>query len=502
MNASLILGFIIGYFLLLVIISIITSRNSNNASFFVGNHQSPWYILAYGMIGTSISGVSLVSVTGMVAAQHFSYLQIVFGYVFGYLLIAYVLLPMYYRLNLTSIYEYLGLRFGNGSHQIGSFYFLLSRTLGAGARLFLAATVMHSLVFSKFGLGFELTVAITLAMIYLYTFKAGIKTIVWTDTLQTTFLLLAIIAAIFSIKSLIGWDWELISGAITYNKFSEVMTTGYLGFSKSFLAGVFICVTMTGLDQGMMQRSLSAASLKDAQKNIISTSIMIVFVNLLFLSIGALLAVYVIKEGIIFEKSDLIFAQVATERFGLLAGGLFIMGLIAATFSSADDAMTALTTSFTIDILKMDPEGSKTEFWRKIIHLGVGIVIFLVIIIGFKNAKGAVINIVLQIASYTYGPLLGLYAFGLLTKLKVKDAFVPLICVLTPLVMLLISAWIGINWFSENPEAFSTIQNQPVLPRALAYISKGLGNEVIYYSGILCFGMLYLGSRFSKQELA
>jgi Na+/proline symporter len=501
MSETVILIFIFSYFALVLLISYLTSRKSNSETFFTGNHQSPWYIVAYGLIGTSLSGVTFNSVTGKVLVANFSYLQMVLGFVAGYFVIAFVLLPLYYRLNLTSIYTYLGIRYGDSSRKIGSFYFILSRLLGAAARLYMVALILGTLVFEKMNISFELTVAITLAFIFIYTFQSGIKTIIWTDTIQTTLLLAAIAAAIYSLMDLLGKDFGSIMREASEAGYTTVFSGGTSGFLKSFGAGVFICVTMTGLDQGMMQRSLSCKNLRDAQKNIISFSFVLLLVNLCFLFIGAMLALYVTKEGMTFEKTDLMFGVIATTKFATIAMGLFMMGMIAATFSSADDAMAALTTSFCIDIIKMDETKPGAGSKRKLIHLGFAVLLFLVIVIGFKGSDDAVIDTVYLLASYTYGPLLGLYAFGLFTRRDVKDIFVPAIAIVVPIIILCIAAWEGYHKYQEQFIAGKAKYMDISIASIQDWISKGLGAEVIFYNGALCFVALFLLSRPRNTEI-
>lgn len=504
MSETQILIFIFSYFGLVLLISYLTSRKSNSETFFTGNHQSPWYIVAYGLIGTSLSGVTFNSVTGKVVTDNFAYLQMVLGFVAGYFIIAYVLLPLYYRLNLTSIYTYLGIRYGGASRKVGSFYFILSRLLGAAARLYMVTVILGTLVFDKMDVSFELTVAITLGFIFLYTFQSGIKTIIWTDTIQTTLLLLAIGFAIYSLHKLLGKDFGTIISDASQAGYTEVFSKGGTGFLKSFFAGVFICVTMTGLDQGMMQRSLSCKSLGDAQKNIISFSIVLLLINLLFLFIGSMLAMYIHREGLIFPKTDIIFATISTDRFSTMAAGIVMMGMIAATFSSADDAMAALTTSFCIDILKMDETKPGSGLKRKLIHLGFAVLLFLVIVIGFKGKDQAVIDTVYLLASYTYGPLLGLYAFGLFTKRRVKDFYVPVVAVISPLIWLCVAAYFGNEAYKTDLALGKIASVDP--SNAVAFwqhcIATGLGPEVIVYNGALCFVALWLLGKSAKGEFS
>ncbi len=505
LDPLLILYVLIGYFLLLFGISWYTSRKADNNSFYVGNHQSPWIILVYGLIGTSISGISLLSVTGKVLTSSFGYMQTVFGFAFGYFVIAYVLLPIYFRYNVTSIYQYLELRFGKKSQISGSILFLVSRSMGAAIRLSLMAVILHNFVFSKVFIGFPFwaTVLIILAMIYLYTFKGGIKTIIWTDTLQTTLLLLTVIVSVFMAKTLIGEGWGEITSALSKSTITDFFPNGFLGknsFVELFISGVFLTVGMTGLDQAMMQRSLSARSLKDAQKNLLTFSWVIILVNFLLLCIGALLSYYLVKNNITLGKSDNMFFQIATNSFGVIAGVIFILGFAASTFSSSDDAMTAITTSFAVDFLKWDD--NKPEWQRKLLHAFVALVLFLLIITVCQGLQGAAIDNVLLVASYTYAPLLGIFMFGIITRKKVTDYFVAIIAVVTPIVTVIVNTYFGMVWVKSNMEKLPVdFFDYNAFNRVMYYISKGNGNITIVYSAIFCASLLYMASFFSNQEL-
>lgn len=433
-----ILLLIIAYFGVLIFISYITSKKADNTTFFKANNSSPWYLVAFGMIGASLSGVTFISVPGWVEAQSMSYMQMVLGYVVGYAIIGLILLPLYYRLNLTSIYTYLEDRFGRYSYKTGAIFFLISRTIGAAFRLFLVANVLQLLLFDEFGIPFWVTVCITILLIWLYTFKGGIKTIVWTDTLQTLFMLIAVGVCIYTIS-----DEMNISNIFSYVADSELSKTFFFDdykagnyFWKRFFAGAFIAVVMTGLDQDMMQKNLTCRNLKDAQKNMFWFTIVLVIVNFFFLALGILLTDYAQQNGIDAHKDEL-FAQVAVNgSLGLATALFFILGLIAAAYSSADSALTSLTTSFSIDILEVEKRKSKSEQEkiRKKIHILFSLILVATILI-FKYfiADESVIAKIFTFAGYTYGPLLGLYAFGLFTKFKVKDKAVPYICVIAPI---------------------------------------------------------------------
>jgi len=437
---------IAGYFGVLLLISHFTNRGGSNADFFKAGKQSPWYLVAFGMIGASLSGVTFISVPGWVEASQFSYFQVVLGYTVGYAVIGLVLLPLYYRLNLTSIYTYLEGRFGTYSYKTGASFFLLSRIVGASFRLYLVAVVLQTLVFDSLGVPFWTTVTITILLIWLYTFKSGIKTIVWTDTLQTLFMLIALGVAIYYVSTSLG-----ISGSNLFNFIADSDMSKMFFFEdwkssdhfvKQFISGAFISIVMTGLDQDMMQKNLTCRNLKDAQKNMFWFTIVLTIVNFIFLALGLLLTIYAQQNGIDAHK-DSLFPILATQSgLGIGIAIFFLLGLIAAAYSSADSALTALTTSFSIDILDIEKryEEKKQVRIRKMIHIAMSVVLILVIII-FKYviADASVIAKLFVFAGYTYGPLLGLYAYGLFTKWNVKDKLVPIVAIATPFLGYLIS---------------------------------------------------------------
>ena len=436
MNSFLILILLLSYFLVLILISYLTSKNDSNQDFFKAGKQSPWYLVAFGMIGASLSGVTFISVPGWVEASQFSYFQVVLGYMVGYFVVAFVLLPVYYKLNLTSIYEYLFHRFGFVSHKTGAFFFFVSRVLGAAFRLYLVAIVLQQFIFDEWNVPFEITVIISILLIWIYTFRGGIKTIVWTDTLQTVFMITAVILSIYFITESLDWTFseflvseELKAYSTIFNT-DSILDKGY--FLKSFFGGVFITICMTGLDQDMMQKNLSCKSLKDAQKNMLSFSIVLTLVTFLFLLLGALLFIYAKRNNIEIPlldgqpKTDLLFPEIALNSgLGITLGITFILGLIAAAYSSADSALTSLTTSFCVDILDMSGKSEKAQkSIRKKTHIGMSLLLVLVII-SFKYILNSnVIDSLLTVAGYTYGPLLGLFAFGIFTDYKIKDKFV------------------------------------------------------------------------------
>lgn len=480
MNASLspiaIVGIITVYFAVLVLISFLTSRGSGNEneSFFLAGRKSPWPLVALGMVGASLSGVTFISVPGAVGAgganQAFSYMQVVFGYLLGYLFIATVLLPLYYKLGLTSIYEYLKQRIGPHAYKVGAFYFLLSRVIGAAFRLFLVAIVLQEFVTGPLNVPFAATVAITILLIWLYTFRGGIKTIVYTDTLQTICMLLAAGLTVYYIGEALETDLSGMVELIRNSDYSQLFYfeggwTDPNNFFKQFFSGALITIVMTGLDQDMMQKNLSMPNLRDAQKNMAAFSFVLIFANLLFLALGALLYIYATSVGLdIPEASDQLYPSIALRHLPAGAGVVFVLGLIAAAYSSADSALTALTTSFCIDFLGMNEptEEEKDEAAlakdrkrRLYVHIGFSVLLF-VVIVAFKSiGDRAVINSLFKAAGYTYGPLLGLFAFGLFTRLRVREVTllgntkVPallLVCLAAPILSMVIDAY-SAEWF-------------------------------------------------------
>jgi len=444
MHPGLVLGIIGGYFGLLILISYLTSGKGDSKAFFTGNRQSPWYLVAFGMIGASLSGITFISLPGSVGANGFTYMQMVLGYMVGYFVIAKVLLPLYYKLDLISIYQYLEQRFGFWSYKTGAFFFLISRVIGASLRLFVVAGVLQIAFFNTFNIPFEISVLITIMLIWVYTFRGGIKTIVWTDTLQTFFMLSAVVATIYLISAELDFGTEGVLQTITESNYSTMFDWEWqskTNFFKQFFAGAFIAIVMTGLDQDMMQKNLTVKSLKDSQKNMFWFSTSLVFVNLVFLALGALLYMYAQQKGIeIPVKSDDLYPLLALNNFGTFAGVIFLLGITAAAYSSADSALTALTTSFSVDFLGMDTEkGNKNQ--RMLTHVGFSILLFIVIVIFNAINDQSVISAVFTIAGYTYGPLLGMFAFGLFTDLSTKDRFVPIIAVIAPVLSYVISSY-------------------------------------------------------------
>jgi Na+/proline symporter len=440
MSPVLLFSFVIGYFIVLLIVANRTSRHSNNESFFIGNRSSNWMLVAFGMIGTSLSGVTFVSVPGAVGREAFAYFQITIGYLIGYAIIAFVLLPLYYRLNVTSIYNYLSTRFGFNSYKTGSAFFILSRTLGATARLYLVVEILQFSILESFNIPFWLTTVIILAMILLYTYKGGVKTIVWTDTLQTTCMLAGLVICVIFILNKMGLGFTESIGQMRDKGYSKIFFTDVnskLFFVKQILAGAFITITMTGMDQEMMQKNLSVRTLGNSKKNVLTMSFILAGVLLLFLFLGGLLYLYAGQQGIT-VTGDKLFPEIALHHMTPIISVIFIIALISALFPSADGAITALTSSFCIDILGLNRRGdwdeAKKKKIRQSIHLTVAF-IFLVFVMIFKWVNNpSMINVILKVAAYTYGPLLGLFSFGILTKRTVIDKFVPVVCVLAPII--------------------------------------------------------------------
>jgi SSS family transporter len=446
MNPQVVLLVICCYFLLLFLISWFTSRKISADTFFTGDRQSPWFLVAFGMIGASLSGVTFISVPGEVGNSNFYYFQVVLGYTVGYFTIAKVLLPLYYRLNLVSIYSYLEDRFGFWSYKTGAFFFILSRTLGSSLRVFLVASVLQLILFDSLGIPFWVSVVITVGLIWVYTRRGGIKTVVWTDTLQTFFMLLAVVVVIvfigneLSFKSVFAYV-DVVSSDPRSQIFNWDWKAG-TNFFKQFISGAFITIVMTGLDQDMMQKNLTCKNIGEAQKNMFWFTTILVIVNILFLSLGIMLYLYAETKGIaIPAKSDQLFPMLVTEHFSAFAGIIFVLGIVAAAYSSADSTLTALTTSFCIDFLEIERKypAAQQVIVRKRVHIAFSIVMILAILIFHWINDQSVINSVFIIAGYTYGPLLGLYAFGLFTDWKVKDKWVPLLAVSAPVLTYLVS---------------------------------------------------------------
>lgn len=486
MSPGIILISFLVYTALIFLVSRFTLRKVNNESYYLGNRNSPWYVVAYGMIGASLSGVTFMSVPGLVKEEQFSYLVLVLGYLVGYFVIAYVLLPLYYQLNLTSIYSYLEKRFGMASYRTGSFYFILSRLVGSSFRMFLVVNVLQLFVFDAWGIPMWLTVALFMALILLYSFQGGIKTIVWTDTLQTTFMITAVVITIFIVGNALGFSFGALLSVIREEGYTKMMVTDVNDprfFVKQFLAGMFITIVMTGLDQDMMQKNLSCRNLRDARKNVLTFGAILIPVNLLFLFLGAILWVYADVHGVtLIQTSDELFPTLAFQYLGVAAGLTFFLGLISAAYSSADGTLTALTTTFTIDFLGLKRKPGITEDrirkTRYLVHIGFAVLVML-IILGYGAINNeALISKLFTIAGYTYGPLLGLYSFGLYTKRKVKDRWVPVIAILSPFLSYLLS---------QNSERLLW--------------GYHFGFEILIVNGLFTFfGLLILSGKAKKQQ--
>ena len=468
MNPYLLLGFVVGYFLILLLVAYITSKNSSNESFFSGNKNSNWMLVAFGMIGTSLSGVTFVSVPGGVGSGGFNYFQIVIGYFIGYLVIAYVLLPLYYKMNLTSIYTYLENRFGMSAHKTGSSFFILSRTLGATARLYLVVNILQIFIFNEIGIPFWVTAFVILLMILLYTFEGGVKTIVYTDTLQTSGMLIGLVVSIICLMQAM----DLSLGA-TLTKFSNTLlnpakpdgpnlfsifdfdVNNKSFFLKQILGGAVITIAMTGLDQEMMQKNISVNKLKDSQKNMMTFSTVLIVVNFLFLLLGGLLYLYSKQNNIIVCTPDQLFPTIALKStFGTAMGIIFIIALISALFPSVDGAITALTSSYCIDIAAinkknhLDEKGKKK--FRLSVHLTFAVIFFLLVLIFKWIDDPLIIDFILKIAGFTYGPLLGLFAFGILTKRKVNAYWIATVCIGAVMLTFYLDFYNDPQWYQDK----------------------------------------------------
>ena len=438
MSNALVLLVIAVFFAIVFVVSYLSSRNSTSETFFTGNRKSPWYLVAFGMIGATISGVTFISVPGEVGNTAWSYLQFIFGNLVGYWVIALVLLPLYYKMKLVSIYEYLNKRLGWHSYKTGSFFFILSQTIGASFRLFLGAVVLQLAFFDDLGISFSFTVFVTMLLIWLYTYKGGIKAVVWTDTLQTLFIILSVIITIVVILQHLNIGViEMTKVAVNhpYSKIFDWDWRSNTNFFKQFFAGIGITIVMTGLDQSMMQKSLTCKNIKDAQKNIFWFSGSFVIANLLFLALGVFLYHYAAQKGIeLPSRTDELFPLLAIKYFGTVAGIFFLLGIISAAYSSAASALTSLTTAFTIDFLNVNPTDSKGDKRRIYVHIAFSVIMFLVIVLFKIINDESVVRSVFKVAGYTYGPLLGLFTFGILTRRRVADRFVPYISIASPII--------------------------------------------------------------------
>ena len=474
MNPYLVASLLGGYFVLLIFVAYLTSRSATTDTFFTANRKSPWFVVAFGMIGTTISGVTFISVPGEVGNSAFTYFEFVMGNFVGYMIVAFVLLPVYYRMNLISIYSYLEERLGFFSYKSGSFFFLLSRTIGAAFRMYLVAEVLQLAFFAHFGIPFGVTVLISIILIWIYTTKGGVKTIIWTDSLQTIFLISAVILTIYFIFRSFGWSFGDMIKNVQESPYSRVFDWDWRSgkfFVKQFFAGIFITIVMSGLDQDMMQKNLTCKNLKEAQKNMLTFSVIFVAVVWMFLTLGALLYIYAGSHQIALpQKSDDLYPLLAMNHMSLMIGIFFLLGITAANYASADSALTSLTTAFCIDFLNFKKrENLNKKKILKITHLSFSALLFLVIMIFKAVNNQSVVMAVFKVAGLTYGPLLGLFAFGLLTRYQIKDRFVPYVVVASPL----------ISWFLNNysEQLFNGYQ---------------IGFELIIINGALTFTGLFL----------
>lgn len=485
MSSILLFSFVIGYFLVLLVVAYYTSRNSNNDSFFIGNRNSNWLLVAFGMIGTSLSGVTFVSVPGTVGSAGFAYFQVVLGNLIGYMVIAFILLPLYYRLNLTSIYNYLQHRLGLVSYKTGALFFIISRTLGATARLYLVINVLQIFILQEMDVPFWLTTFIILLMILLYTFEGGVKTIVFTDTLQTTFMLLGLVACIIYIVNNLpeipaGVFDEMTQKGLTKIFNGNINSSSF--FLKQILGGMFITIAMTGLDQEMMQKNISVRTLKDSQKNMVTFSAISVLVNFLFLTLGGLLFLFAERNGIAVSNDDL-FPTVALQFMPAALSIIFIIGLISALFPSADGALTALTSSFCIDMLGLkrrpDLDEKALKRIRQRVHLTFAFIFFLAVMIFKWIDNKSIIDVILKVAGITYGPLLGLFAFGIFTKRQINDRKSVYICLAAPLIILLL------DYLTQRYRILGDFQ---------------IGYEMLIYNGLLTFAGLWMISKKTTEN--
>ena len=489
MSPAILLSFIVGYFVLLIAVSYFTSRkSSDNSTFFIANRNSKWYLVAFGMIGTALSGVTFISVPGAVGNSSFGYFQFILGNAVGFVLIATVLLPLYYRMNLISIYTYLEKRLGYWSYKSGAMIFLISRTIGSAFRLYLVGIVLQKFIFDAWNVPFWITITLCLILIWLYTFKGGLKTIIITDTLQTTFLLLSVVLSIVFISQSLNLNIAETFEAVKESSYSKIFFwEDFMGtkshFVKQFIGGIFVTIAMTGLDQDLMQKNLSCKNIGEAQKNMLTFTVIFVFINLFFLSVGALLYMFAAQNNIdvaSFRTPDHLFPEIALNHLNIIPAIIFMAGLTAATFATTDSALTALTTSFCIDFLNFDKHKDQNSpalvRTRHLVHV-VFSFLMLLVILGFKVINDdSVVNAIFKAAGYTYGPLLGLFSFGMFTKRGANDILVPFICLLSPAICYVLdvnsAAWLG-------------------------YL---IGFELIIYNALITYLLLLLTSRSTKEQ--
>ena len=475
MSPILVISILVGYFSLLIVISYITSKGANDESFYTGDKSSPWYVVSFGMIGASLSGITFLSIPGTVVDASFSYMQMVFGYMVGYLIIAKVLLPIFYKYNLISIYAYLGKRFGKNSQMTGSFFFLISRVVGASLRLFLVALILDKAIFQFYDIPFWLSVAVTILLIWVYTFRGGIKTVVWTDLFQTGFMLGAVILTIIIIYLSIDTQEKSWANLLSDSGYTKIFDTeGSSNFWKMFFSGIFITVVMTGLDQDMMQKNLTVGTLKDSQKNMYWLSANIVLVNFVFLTLGAMLYIYAAQKGIVLpERKDLVFAELALNHLPLIVGIPFVLGTVAAAYSSADSALTSLTTSFSIDFLAFNGV-NVTKKQRTCVHIAFSVILFVVILIFSSFENESIVWVLFKAAGLTYGPLLAIFVLGIFSKVRLKDNLVPYVCGLSAIACIILYLY-SEPWFGYKFGVEISLISTSVTIVGLLLISEGGG---------------------------
>lgn len=498
MNSWMLLGVVAAYFAILLVVAYVTGKKSDNESFFIGNRNSNWMLVAFGMIGTSLSGVTFVSVPGGVGSGNFYYFQLVLGYVLGYIIIAFVLLPLYYNLNVTSIYAYLENRFGMQAHKAGASFFILSRTIGATARLYLVLNILQIFILDKMNVPFWLSALVILILILLYTFEGGVKTIIYTDTLQTSGMLIGLVVCIIVITKVMNINFDGAIDLMSVKGYTKMINTDIKSgsfFLKHLIGGMFIAIAMTGLDQEMMQKNISVKKLKDAQKNIISFMIILVFVNFLFLFLGGILNLYASQNNITVSPDDLFPTIALSSQFSSSIGIIFIIALISALFPSVDGAITSLTSSFCIDILGINKLAINEQAKKKkrlTVHLTFAIIFFILVLIFKAVNDKLIIDFILKFAGITYGPLLGLFAYGILTKNKVKENLIWPLCIAAPLLCLGIDVLSSPEWYEKKLHIDSLGLN--TISKTI-FNGYKIGNELVLINGLLTFIGLFLVSK-------
>jgi Na+/proline symporter len=502
MSPILLFTVVISYFVILLGVAWITGRNATNASFFIGNKNSNWMLVAFGMIGTSLSGVTFVSVPGGVGSGNFFYFQIVLGYLLGYMIITFVLIPLYYRLNLTSIYTYLEQRFGVNAHKAGAFFFILSRLVGATARLYLVISVLQSFIFDRLGIPFELTALVILILILLYTFEGGVKTIIYTDTLQTTGMLAGLVICIYVIVNTMNLDFGSALSLMHAKGYTRVFNTDVMAgsyFVKQIIGGMFIAIAMTGLDQEMMQKNISVKNIRDSQKNILSFTAVLMVVNFLFLFLGGILYLFAEVKGIKVAPDDLFPTIALSDEFSGVIGIIFILALISALFPSVDGAITSITSCFCIDILNLNNRAGDEQGKRKTrlsVHFSFAVLFFMLVLIFKAINDKLIIDFILKFAGITYGPLLGLFSFGILTKRQLNDKLIWLVCILAPLLVLAIDVLCSPEWYEKKLHVELGLK---AISQAI-FGGYKIGNELILINGIFTFLGLYLISERNSEH--